>query len=129
MVSPSKSDNDVDRFVCDEIETVPHLEALLLIWNSRPQPWSIENLSRRLYISEDAVRVLLGDLSRRELVVQVEPDIYGYHSKSTGQDRLLAAVDATYRREVIRLSTIIHSKPSASIREFARAFRITKDRK
>lgn len=122
-------ESDVDRFICDEIETVPHLEALLLVWNSRPQPWTEENLARRLYISEQDVRTLLADLILRKLVVKVagSPDGYRYESSGADKDQLMDAVDAAYRRELIRLSKLIHSKPSSSIRAFAKAFRLTKE--
>ena len=131
MASEWSPDNEVYRFIASEIETVPHLEALLLLWNSRPQPWTVANLCRRLYIPEEVARLLLEDLSRRQLVVEVEggAEAYGYYSKSREQDQLLANLESTYRRELVRVSTIIHRKPSASIRDFARAFRITKERK
>jgi hypothetical protein len=41
---------------------------------------------------------------------------------------LLEAVDAIYRKDVVRISSMIHSKGSAGVREFARAFRIKKDK-
>jgi predicted ArsR family transcriptional regulator len=120
----------VYQFIFEQIESVPHLEALLLIWGSRPQPWTIENLAQRLYVSSDVVLTLLQDLIRRGFIALVHgpPEGYRYESASSGQDQLMAAVDETYRREVVRISTLIHSKPSASVREFARAFRLTKER-
>lgn len=120
----------VYRFILDEIESVPHLEALLLLWNARPQPWTIDNLSRRLYVPIEVVGALLRDLVASNLIVLEPgpPEGYHYESQSTEQDQMIAAVDATYRREVARISTMIHSKPSSSVREFARAFRFTKDR-
>jgi hypothetical protein len=60
--SPVHKD-EVYSFVLDQIETVPHLEALL-VWNSRPQPWTVENLAKRLYVSTDIVDVLLEDLGK-----------------------------------------------------------------
>ena len=127
--SPAHEDR-VYTFVLDEIETVPHLEALLLLWNSRPQPWTVENLAKRLYVSTDIVDVLLEDLVRRGLIVCVPgaPDGYRYESSSIAQDQLISTLDSTYRRETVRISTMIHSKPSSSVREFARAFRFTKER-
>ena len=124
-------DAQVDRFILHEIETVPHLEALLLIWNTRPQPWTAESLSQRLYISPNKVHELLDDLVRRFLIVLVpgKPSAYRYAADSQDKDQLLAAVNETYRRELVRVSTMIHSKPSAAVREFAQAFRITKERK
>jgi DNA-binding MarR family transcriptional regulator len=122
---------EVYSFVLDQIETVPHLEALLLLWNSRPQPWTVENLAKRLYVSTDIVDVLLEDLVRRGLIVWVPgtPDGYRYESSTIAQDQLLSTLDLTYRRETVRISTMIHSKPSSSVREFARAFRFTRERK
>lgn len=123
-------EDKVYTFILDQIETVPHLEALLLLWNSRPQPWTVENLAKRLYVATDVVDELLKDLVGRGLIVCVPatPDGYRYESSSIAQDQLLATLDLTYRRETVRISTMIHSKPSSSVRQFARAFRFTKER-
>ena len=130
VTSQSPPENEVDRFILSEIETVPHLEALLLIWNSRPQPWTVENLALRLYVPGESARALVEDLVRRSLVALVpgSPEGYRYQSESKEKDSLLASVEDTYRRELVRVSRMIHSKPSAAVRAFARAFRITKER-
>lgn len=129
MIENHLIDNEIYQFIFEQIESVPHLEALLLLWNSRPQPWTIENLARRLYVRTDLVEALLKDLFRRHLIALEPgpPEGYRYNSESTDQDQLVAAVDSTYRREVVRISTMIHSKPSLSVREFARAFRFTRE--
>ena len=128
MTESGQFENDVYRFIQQEIESVPHLEALLLLWNSRPQPWTVENLAKRLYVSNEFVTTLLQELARRELVEfdAGPPEGYRYRSDSVEQDKLIAALDSTYRREVVRISTMIHSRPSASVRDFARAFRFTR---
>lgn len=125
-----KRESEVHQFVLDQIESVPHLEALLLLWNSRPQPWTVQNLASRLYVSNDIVRMLLDDLTRRKLVVLEAgpPAAYRYAAASMEQDQVIAALDELYRREVVRISTMIHSKPSSSVRAFARAFRFTRER-
>jgi hypothetical protein len=130
MAVHPQGDSEVYDFIRERIESVPHLEALLLLWNSRPQPWSAENLHRRLYIPKDRVEVLLADLIREDLVsvTQGNPQVYGYNSVSIEQDQMIASVDATYRREVVRVATLIHSRPPSSLRDFARAFRFKKDR-
>jgi hypothetical protein len=89
----------------------------------------VEILGKRLYVSTDVVDPLLQDLVRRKLVVCVPgpQEGYRYDSASVTQDQLLSSLDSTYRRETVRISTLIHSKPSSSIREFARAFRFTKE--
>jgi hypothetical protein len=121
--------NDVDRFLLDQIDTVPHLEALLLLWNSRPKLWSVEDMAKALFVTPQLAKEILEDLVRQRLGVMLSEASAGYrYEPEPGRDRLAAAVDSTYRRELIRISRLIHSKPPAAVRDFARAFRLKKDR-
>ena len=130
MGAYSLGENEVYEFIRERIESVPHLEALLLLWNSRPQPWSVENLAKRLYVAKERAHALLTDLVREHLITAVAgpPAGYEYNSKSVAQDQMIAAVDATYRREVVRVATLIHSRTPSSLRDFARAFRFKSDK-
>jgi predicted ArsR family transcriptional regulator len=121
------ADAAVIQFILDEIESVPHLEALLLIRNSRPREWTVADLSKRLYISREGVRILLDDLIRRKLLLVDSAHSTYYYAISDERDQLIGLVDETYRRQVVRVSQLIHSKPSAAVRDFARAFRFTKE--
>lgn len=117
----------VEQFLREEIDTVPHLEALLLLWKSWPVHWSREDVAKGLFISNDVAGVILADLVQRSLVVVTgEPTLtYRYESESN-RDQLIASVDATYRRELVRISRLIHSRPSQAVRDFARAFHFNK---
>lgn len=125
-----EEDREVYQFVLDEIDSVPHLEALLLLWNSRPQPWTLDNIAKRLYVATSTAEMLMQDLSRQGLVTVIpgSTEHYGYGPQSEEKDKLISRLDALYRREVVRISTMIHSKPSSRVRDFARAFRFTKER-
>lgn len=122
-LDPKRS--EVDAFIIEEIESVPHLEALLLVWNSRPRPWSVTEMARQLYLSDEEAEPILRDLERRQLLV-MESDVFSYNASHPKGD-VIALLDSFYRREIVRISTMIHSKPSASVRAFARAFRLKKD--
>lgn len=56
------------RFLADQIESVPHLEALLLLWQSPERGWSLEEIATRVYVPRDAAAHLLADLARRGMV-------------------------------------------------------------
>jgi DNA-binding transcriptional regulator YhcF (GntR family) len=138
--------NLADRFIINRIDSVPHLEALLLLWRSRseeqaseiPQDraagnpptgiWSAEQLAKRLWIAPDAARNILRELERDQLIVATArgEERYCYQSEPE-RDRALQAVETAYAREMIRISNMIHSKASAAVRDFARAFRFTKE--
>ena len=130
MTGSNQNEDEVYRFIFEYIDSVPHLEALLLLWNSRPSKWSPDDLAKRLYIDRNAARQLLQDLNREEIIAPVPENAeqYCYESKSPETDRLIATVDATYRNQLVRVSTLIHSKASSAVRDFARAFRFTKKR-
>lgn len=115
---------DPYNFILDKMDTVPHLEALMLLWNSRPVGWTCAELGSRLYIPLDKVSDLLRDLVRMQLIVvsSIEPPRYSYVSRNSEQDELMRMVDTAYRQDLVRISTMIHAKASPSVREFARAF-------
>lgn len=126
MAESGAEDREVLEFILEKIDSVPHLEALLLLWNTRPQPWLPEAVGGRLYIKPPEARRLLEDLSRAGLIA-APPNQYYYQSKSEQHDSLMERVDLAYRRQLVLVSTIIHSKGSASVRDFARAFHFRKD--
>jgi len=130
MPESSPEEREIYEFIWDEIDSVPHLEALLLLWNSKPKTWSVGEVGQRLYIDPKRALFLLQDLARQRFlaVVSADSEQYRYESRSEQTDRLIAILDLTYRREIVRVSTIIHSKASSAVRDFARAFRFTKER-
>jgi hypothetical protein len=119
----------VDQFVLDQIDSVPHLEALLLLWSRRPQKWSASEMAKALYVDPNFAEQVLSDLSQRKLAIEISgaPDSYSYDAESEERNRLIQALDAIYRREIVRISRMIHAKGSLAVREFAKAFRFTKD--
>ena len=121
----------VDRFILEQIDSVPHLEALLLLFNSQPKAWSTDEMAKSLYVRNDVASKILDGLVQRNLIA-VSPDkldLFFYDAEDQAENELLQAVDAIYRKEVVRISSLIHSKASAGVRDFARAFRFKKDDK
>ena len=122
---------DVYEYIFENIDSVPHLEAVILLWNSRPVGWTAEELASRIYVPSERTAEVLQDLLRQQLVQQVSPGPpprFSYLPRSEEQNEWMFRVDTVYRREIVRISTMLHSKASPSVREFARAFRFKKDR-
>jgi predicted ArsR family transcriptional regulator len=119
---------EVDQFIADKIDTVPHLEALLLAWNKRPKAWSAEEMGEALYLTDEAAEKVLNDLVQQQLLEEVAPKQFRFRS-SPQHDDLMVRLDATYRRELIRVTRMIHAKAPSALRDFARAFRFTREKK
>jgi len=121
------SREEIYTFVGEEFDTIPHLEALLLVWRNQPRRWTASEIARELYVPEDAAQTILEGLHRRGLLAMSEGQ-YRYASLSIKRDRLVEALEATYRRELIPISRLIHSKGTAAMRNFADAFRFTRNK-
>lgn len=115
---------DVDQFILEEIDSVPHLEALLLLWNRRPRVWTVEELAHQLYVSADQTTDIVRDLQSRGLIT-FDAGRCAWN-ESWANTELIQAVDRFWRRELIRISSLIHTKASPSVRQFASAFRFRK---
>ncbi len=122
---------DAYEFILQNIDSVPHLEALVLLWNSRPVGWTCEELASRLYVPAERTAQVLRDLVRMQLIAESPgpPPRYSYVPKSEEQNDLLASLDSAWRRDLVRISTMIHSKTSSGVREFARAFNLKQEKK
>ena len=117
------------QFIAENIDSVPHLEALILLWNSRPVSWSLAELASRLYVAPERAHEILRDLMRLQLVQEMADSQprFCYFPHSSEQDTLMQEMESIYRKDLVRVSTMIHSKESSPVREFARAFRFRKD--
>lgn len=123
-------ESHIERFLLDSIDTVPHLEALLLIFRSPQVAWTVEDLAARIYVNERQAHGILEDLARRTLIARVEQapvhssTRYQYTAKSEAQTELLEEVARAYRTQLVQVTRFIHSNASGSVRDFARAFRL-----
>ena len=118
------------QFLAERIDTVPQLEALLLLWENPQQLWSEEELAGRIYVGRQAAATILQALQRQQLATaEPAPAVrYRYNPQWDPGGELMAEVAAAYRSHLVPLATFIHSRASTAVREFARAFDLKKDR-
>jgi DNA-binding MarR family transcriptional regulator len=117
------------QFVAEQIDTVPQLECLLLLHQHDSRDWLADDVAARIYISRDSASAILQALERRRLLAsEGDPPRYRVSPSGIASRELIAEVAVAYQRHLVPIATLIHSKASASVREFARAFDLKKDR-
>ena len=118
------------QFLAERIDSVPQLEALLLLWENPQRVWSEEELAARIYVGRPAAATILQALQRQQLVTAGPESAtrYRYNPQWDPSGELMPEVAAAYRRHLVHLATFIHSRASTAVREFARAFDLKKDR-
>ncbi len=117
----------VQRLIAERLDSIPELEAVLLFREDPARGWTAEEAGRRLYVSTPVAAYILSTLSQRGFLVERD-DMYRYAPES---DELAAAVDqlsAAYRRRLVDVTHMVHSKPSRNVRDFAEAFRFRRPR-
>jgi len=121
---------DVIQFFENRIDSVPHMEALMLLWESRATRWNSDQIAARLYVSIENATSILEDLAGRRLI-RAENDgevtTYEYDDAWDKSGALMPNVATAYRRQLVQVTILIHSKTSTAVRDFARAFRLKRD--
>jgi len=117
------------HFIAQQIDSVPQLECLLLLYEHDSQAWVPEQVAARIYTSPQDARGILETLERRRLLTtEGEQPRYRFDVAGAASRELMQDIAREYQRHLVPLATFIHSKASASVREFARAFDLKKDR-
>jgi hypothetical protein len=120
---------DLKQFIDFYIESVPQLEALLLLRGDPHRQWQAADVAKSLYIPENIAAALLADFVRRGFVI-LEPHSaagYVYRSHDAEIDRLIDQLAAAYQERRVAVVSLIYSKPLNKVQTFADAFRFGKE--
>lgn len=115
----------VQRLIVERIDSVPELEAVLLLRRTRERPWTPAQAGERLYVSTTMASHILALLAERGFLRRDEEE-FRYAPESDELDQLVDALANAYSRALIAVTTAIHSKPRSSVRQFADAFVLRK---
>jgi predicted ArsR family transcriptional regulator len=121
----SEISEEVLDFVARRIDSVPHLEALLLFAEKPDVMWTASEIAARVYVSRDKARTILQDLARNGFITGAagNADGYRYHAE-WDEGQLMVKVAEAYRKHLVDVASLIHAKAgSRSVEEFARAFK------
>lgn len=117
----------VVEFLNERIDSVPHLEALLIMWHNGGT-WDAAQMSARIYVDKSTAQALLQDLQRAGLAASEDRISFKFDARSAAAQTLMPQLAESYKRNVTRIATLIHNKASSPVREFARAFELKKER-
>lgn len=129
MQKKTEIPDDVLDFIARRMDSVPHLEALLLLCEDPAITWTEEDVSKRVYVSLERSRTILQDLARHGLISRSTEHTNQYcYEPRWDEAQIMPKVAATYRRHLIYVSRYIHAKAnSGAVQEFARAFKFNQE--
>jgi hypothetical protein len=118
--------DDLREFILAHIDSVAHLEALLLLRRNLSKEWNPSSVAERLYITEGEAIDLLSRLNDGGFLV-VNAGSYRFGPRSAEHQQMADRVAEAYSRHLITITNLIHGKPRR-IREFSDAFKFRRDR-
>jgi hypothetical protein len=106
------TEEELYAFLFEHVDSVPHMEALLQLWDSRPKVWPLSELAARLHLEPPAAQSILSDLVRRGLATASAeaPRRFGYLS-TLHNDSMIDVLARAYRTDLVRISTALHYGP------------------
>jgi predicted transcriptional regulator len=117
---------DVREFILKCIDSIAHLEALLLLRREPRSAWTAVAVAGRLYIEESEAKAVLKRLCAEGLITARNGN-YRFDGETSGKEELVNRLASLYARHLIPITNLVHAKPSG-IKAFADAFRLRKGR-
>lgn len=112
------------RLIAERIDSIPELEAVLLLREYRTREWTAAEAGARLYVSRTVAAHILSVLEARGFF-SCTGQAYRY-APSADVESAVDALATAYSNHLVSVTHLVHAKPSASVREFADAFRLRK---
>jgi hypothetical protein len=128
-MSPYAIPEDVRRFLLNRIDSIAHLEALLLLRENADTDWSVPAVAARLYLQPEEVAPLLSRLCADNFLVMTDAQAvqYRYRPSSADLSAIADRVAHEYAKHLVPITKLIHDKPRLRVQQFADAFKIRKD--
>lgn len=116
---------DIKRFILRSIDSVPHLEAILLLRFDTRIEWNAAMMAHNLYISEKRADEILVDLSTSGFASVKRGDTvtYRYNPVSLELEKIMDQLAGIYAKNLIEVTNLIHSKINKQAQNFGDAFK------
>lgn len=109
MIDKTAVPADIRRFVLASLPSIPHVEALMLLRATAPQPWTAQALASRLYVTRDVAVTVLAELEAAGMLRCGEA---GFGYAAGGAEDLIDRLAVYYATQLVEITRMIHSRAS-----------------
>ncbi|AGK56941.1 hypothetical protein HYPDE_26293 [Hyphomicrobium denitrificans 1NES1] len=101
---------EVGEFIVTHIDSVIHLEALMLLHDAPSQAWTAATMANRIYVSEATADAVLNRLEERGLIHAQCGGLYMFGIHDSNLAALIDMLAEAYRRHLVPVTNLIHSR-------------------
>ena|ERR1041385_810047 len=115
----------IKRFILRSIDSVSHLEAMLLLRYDPQKEWDNKMMAQWLFVGEKRAAHLLADLCAAGVAILKEGSkvFYRYHPISMELKETIDQLSEIYAKNLIEVTHLIHAKTDKQAQEFGDAFK------
>lgn len=130
FMSLSAIPTNIQRFISTCIDSVPQLEAILLLRDDPEIQWDSKMMAQRLFVSEKQTAEILNRISEVGLATQRldHHGFYHYHPQSEELREMVNGLAKIYAKNLIEVTDLIHSKTNKQAQQFGEAFKWRKEK-
>jgi hypothetical protein len=121
----SELPDEQKAFIARHIETLAHLEVLLLLCRQPDRAWNARDVTRELRGSQDSVTRWLGHLEVHGLAVN-QNGLYRFQPASPELAEQVQALRQVFLDRPLWVIEYIYSRPNPQLLDFVRAFEVRK---
>ncbi|HVW27380.1 MAG TPA: hypothetical protein VHC69_18580 [Polyangiaceae bacterium] len=112
FMSADEIPDGVRQLIAERIDSIPELEAILLLREFRARKWTAGEAGDRLYLSQIDAAHVLAILEQRGFIV-ADGDGYRYSPGSSELERTIDDLVTAYSQHLVVVTELVHIKPSA----------------
>ncbi len=129
-VASSNIPDSVRQLIHEHIPSVERLEILLLLFEARTRPWTVEAIEERIRSTPESIRTNVSALVGEHFVVVSPSSLasprFQFQSDPPALDEAVAALAIAYRTHRVAVIELIYSERHESVRSFSNAFKLGK---
>lgn len=116
---------EIKSFLIEYIDSISHLEVLLMLFSTPDKKWDAQSVSREFRSNVTAATIQLENLQQKGLIKVDESRSYFYVPEE--HHELIKALYVLYHDKPVAVIACIYDKPQDKLKSFANAFKIKKD--
>jgi hypothetical protein len=129
-VSENAFSKELDKFVTREVESLEQLEVLLLLSGNPHKWWTATGVYEVVKSNPASVQARLEQMWERGMLRKESTSEVRYQFAPADQSlwSIVNELRDAYKERPVKVVQAIYSKPPDSVQEFARAFRVRKEK-
>jgi hypothetical protein len=129
-VSESAFSKELEKFIAEEIQSLEQLEILLLLSGNPHKWWTAQGTYDVIKSNPSSVEARLEEMTARGVLRKAtENEVrYQFAPEDPALWNVVNELRDAYKERSVKVVQAIYSKPPDAVQEFARAFRVRKDK-